>query len=131
MPGLIGKKIGMTSIFSPEGKNLPCTVLEVGPCVVTHVDFNGGSTRLILLKVFSIKTVEGVKITLHIDEENSHINQLFPARTTSLKDALHILKYAVHLGLEIEGLEVAIVVKFQSGNAAIVGVAAGGTRPHA
>jgi len=37
MPGLIGKKIGMTSIFSPEGKNLPCTVLEVGPCVVTQV----------------------------------------------------------------------------------------------
>ena len=37
MPGLIGKKVGMTSIFSPEGKNLPCTVLEVGPCVVTQV----------------------------------------------------------------------------------------------
>ena len=37
MPGLIGKKIGMTSIFSPEGKNLPCTVVEVGPCVVTQV----------------------------------------------------------------------------------------------
>ena len=37
MPGIIGKKIGMTSIFSPEGKNLPCTVLEVGPCVVTQV----------------------------------------------------------------------------------------------
>ena len=37
MPGLIGKKVGMTSIFSPEGKNWPCTVLEVGPCVVTQV----------------------------------------------------------------------------------------------
>ena len=37
MPGLIGKKVGMTSIYSPEGKNLPCTVLEVGPCVVTQV----------------------------------------------------------------------------------------------
>lgn len=37
MPGLIGKKVGMTSIFSPDGKNLPCTVLEVGPCVVTQV----------------------------------------------------------------------------------------------
>ncbi|BAG83357.1 MAG: 50S ribosomal protein L3 [Candidatus Azobacteroides pseudotrichonymphae] len=37
MPGLIGKKIGMTSIFSVEGKNLPCTVMEVGPCVVTQV----------------------------------------------------------------------------------------------
>ena len=37
MPGLIGKKIGMTSIFSPDGKNQPCTVLEVGPCVITQV----------------------------------------------------------------------------------------------
>lgn len=37
MPGLIGKKVGMTSIYSPEGKNLPCTVLQVGPCVVTQL----------------------------------------------------------------------------------------------
>ncbi|MDR3328002.1 MAG: 50S ribosomal protein L3 [Prevotellaceae bacterium] len=37
MPGLIGKKIGMTSVFSAEGKSLPCTVVEVGPCVVTQV----------------------------------------------------------------------------------------------
>ena len=37
MAGLIGKKIGMTSIFSAEGKNIPCTVLEAGPCVVTQV----------------------------------------------------------------------------------------------
>ena len=37
MPGLIGKKIGMTSVFSAEGKNLPCTVIEAGPCVVTQI----------------------------------------------------------------------------------------------
>jgi large subunit ribosomal protein L3 len=37
MPGLLGKKIGMTSVFSAEGRNLPCTVIEVGPCVVTQV----------------------------------------------------------------------------------------------
>ena len=37
MSGLIGKKIGMTSIFDANGKNIPCTVLEVGPCVVTQV----------------------------------------------------------------------------------------------
>ena len=37
MSGLIGKKIGMTSIFDANGKNMPCTVLEVGPCVVTQV----------------------------------------------------------------------------------------------
>jgi large subunit ribosomal protein L3 len=37
MPGLIGKKIGMTTIFSQEGKNIPCTILEVGPCKVTQI----------------------------------------------------------------------------------------------
>ena len=37
MPGIIGKKIGMTSIYSAEGKALPCTVIEAGPCVVTQL----------------------------------------------------------------------------------------------
>jgi large subunit ribosomal protein L3 len=37
MSGLIGKKIGMTSIFSAAGKNVPCTIIEAGPCVVTQV----------------------------------------------------------------------------------------------
>ena len=37
MPGLLGKKIGMISVFSAEGKNIPCTVIEAGPCAVTQV----------------------------------------------------------------------------------------------
>ena len=37
MPGLIGKKLGMTSIFSAAGNNIPCTIIEAGPCVVTQV----------------------------------------------------------------------------------------------
>lgn len=37
MSGLIGKKIGMTSIFDENGKNMPCTVIQAGPCVVTQV----------------------------------------------------------------------------------------------
>jgi len=37
MSGIIGKKVGMTSIFDAEGKNIPCTVIEAGPCVVTQV----------------------------------------------------------------------------------------------
>ena len=37
MPGLIGKKIGMTSVFGVDGKNIPCTVIEAGPCVVTQI----------------------------------------------------------------------------------------------
>jgi large subunit ribosomal protein L3 len=37
MPGIIGRKIGMTSLFTPEGKSVPCTLIEAGPCVVTQV----------------------------------------------------------------------------------------------
>ena len=37
MPGIIGRKVGMTSIYSAEGKALPCTVIEAGPCVVTQI----------------------------------------------------------------------------------------------
>jgi len=37
MQGLIGKKIGMTSVFNEDGKNIPCTVLQAGPCVVTQI----------------------------------------------------------------------------------------------
>lgn len=37
MQGLIGKKVGMTSLFNEDGKNIPCTVLQAGPCVVTQI----------------------------------------------------------------------------------------------
>jgi large subunit ribosomal protein L3 len=37
MPGLVGKKVGMTSVFDDQGKNIPCTVIEVGPNVVTQI----------------------------------------------------------------------------------------------
>ncbi len=37
MSGLIGRKIGMTSIYDENGKNMPCTIIEAGPCVVTQV----------------------------------------------------------------------------------------------
>ena len=40
MSGLIGKKIGMTSIYDENGKNIPCTVIEAGPCTVTQVRTN-------------------------------------------------------------------------------------------
>ncbi|PIE84400.1 MAG: 50S ribosomal protein L3 [Bacteroidia bacterium] len=37
MAGIIGRKVGMTSVFDAEGRNIPCTVIEAGPCVVTQV----------------------------------------------------------------------------------------------
>lgn len=41
MSGLIGKKIGMTSLFDEKGKNMPCTVIQAGPCVVTQIKTDG------------------------------------------------------------------------------------------
>ena len=40
MSGLVGKKIGMTSLFDDKGKNIPCTIIEAGPCVVTQIKNN-------------------------------------------------------------------------------------------
>jgi large subunit ribosomal protein L3 len=37
MPGIIGRKVGMTNIYGPEGENIACTVIEAGPCIVTQV----------------------------------------------------------------------------------------------
>ncbi|MFA7136372.1 MAG: 50S ribosomal protein L3, partial [Bacteroidales bacterium] len=37
MSGIIGRKVGMTSVFGADGKNIPCTVIEAGPCVVTQI----------------------------------------------------------------------------------------------
>jgi large subunit ribosomal protein L3 len=37
MAGIIGKKVGMTSVFNADGKNIPCTVIQAGPCVITQV----------------------------------------------------------------------------------------------
>lgn len=37
MPGIIGRKVGMTNVYGPEGENIACTVIEAGPCVVTQV----------------------------------------------------------------------------------------------
>ena len=36
MNGIIGKKIGMTSVFDEDGRNIPCTIVEAGPCVITQ-----------------------------------------------------------------------------------------------
>ena len=63
MPGLLGKKIGMTSVFSAEGKNLPCTVIEVGPCVVTQINAEGKNLPCTVIEVgpcvvTQIKTLE-------------------------------------------------------------------------
>lgn len=56
MKGIIGKKIGMTSIFSPDGKQTACTIIEAGPCVVTQVKTKDSDGYTALQLAFGDKT---------------------------------------------------------------------------
>ena len=62
MRGLLGKKIGMTSVFSADGKNVPCTVIEVGPCVVTQI------------KTVEVDGYEAVQVGFE-DKKEKHTNK--------------------------------------------------------
>ncbi len=56
MKGIIGKKIGMTSIFAPDGKQIACTIIEAGPCVVTQVKTEEADGYTALQLAFGDKT---------------------------------------------------------------------------
>ena len=79
MSGLIGKKIGMTSIFDKNGKNIPCTVLEVGPCVVTQV------------KTIAVDGYNSIQLGFNEKSEQTATNAVFghfkKANTTPKKKA--------------------------------------------
>ncbi len=55
MKGIIGKKVGMTSIFTPDGKHTACTIIEAGPCVVTQVKTEGAEGYKALQLAFGEK----------------------------------------------------------------------------
>ena len=76
MPGLIGKKIGMTSIFSDEGKNIPCTVLEVGPCTVTQI------------KTEEVDGYNAVQIGFG-EQKNQRVNKALKGHFTKAKSPMH------------------------------------------
>ena len=62
MKGIIGKKIGMTSIFTPDGRQTACTIIEAGPCVVTQVKTKekvGGKQRIDSGKPEVLTTMRG------------------------------------------------------------------------
>ncbi len=74
MIGIIGKKVGMTSVFSEEGKNIPCTVIEAGPCVITQIrsEENDGynATQLAFDDISEKNTVKSAKG--HFDKANTN-----------------------------------------------------------
>ena len=73
MAGLIGKKVGMTSIFSAEGKNIPCTVIEAGPCVVTQIKTSEKDGYDAIQLAFDDKSEKNVNKPLkgHFDKANT------------------------------------------------------------
>ena len=96
MPGLIGKKIGMTSIFSEEGRNIPCTILEVGPCKVTQVkteEVDGYSAIQLGFSEHKISRVSKAALGHFKKADSAPLRKLveFPADTNStLGDVVNV-----------------------------------------
>ena len=91
MSGIIGKKIGMTTMYNEEGKNLPCTVIEAGPCVVTQV------------KTDEVDGYSAVQIAFGEVKEKNTSNALKghfkKAKTTPKTDVLELKGFETELNL--------------------------------
>jgi len=91
MSGIIGKKIGMTTMYNEEGKNLPCTVIEAGPCVVTQV------------KTDEVDGYSAVQIAFGEGKEKNTSNALKghfkKAKTTPKTDVLELKGFETELNL--------------------------------
>ena len=111
MPGLIGKKVGMTSIYGASGKNIPCTLLEVGPCVVTQVrtlDKDGYSAVQLGFGDRSEKNISkamlghfkraGVSPKRHLVEFNSFAGELQSGDTVKVEDVFNEGEYVSVIG---------------------------------
>ena len=111
MPGLIGKKVGMTSIYGASGKNIPCTVLEVGPCVVTQVrtlekdgytavqlGFGERSEKNISKAMLRHFKRAGVSPKRHLVEFNSFNDELQSGDTLKVEDVFNEGEYVSVIG---------------------------------
>ena len=74
MKGIIGKKIGMTSIFGPDGKQISCTVIEAGPCVVTQVKSKESDGFVKEFRDYSLEKALGESITCEIFAEGEKVD---------------------------------------------------------
>ena len=111
MPGLIGKKVGMTSIYGASGKNIPCTVLEVGPCVVTQVrtlekdgysavqlGFGDRSEKNISKAMLGHFKRAGVSPMRHLVEFKSFTDELQSGDTVKVEDVFNEGEYVSVIG---------------------------------
>ena len=111
MPGLIGKKVGMTSIYGASGKNIPCTMLEVGPCVVTQVrtlekdgysavqlGFGERSEKNISKSMLGHFNRAGVSPKRHLVEFKSFNDELQSGDTLKVEDVFNEGEYVSVIG---------------------------------
>ena len=111
MPGLIGKKVGMTSIYGASGKNIPCTLLEVGPCVVTQVrtlekdgysavqlGFGDRSEKNVSKAMLGHFKRAGVPPKRHLVEFKSFTDELQSGDTVKVEDVFNEGEYVSVIG---------------------------------
>ena len=94
MAGIIGEKIGMSSFFSEDGKSIPCTMIEAGPCVVTQVkDFEKDGYTAIQLGYSDKKDIKSTK------SEKGHAKKAnTPAKKVYVELRIIFLKLTMKVG---------------------------------
>ena len=96
------------------------------------IDFNGCSARLCLRvrEVLGINAIECAKVPVHVHQKNGDVHEVFPLASVGFENGFDIAENTVHLRGEIKGLEIAIVVQFETRDTAIICVAARKARPY-
>ncbi|MCC5918443.1 MAG: 50S ribosomal protein L3 [Cryomorphaceae bacterium] len=92
MPGLIGKKIGMTSIYDANGKMIPCTIVETGPCVVTQIkteDVDGYSSVQLAFGEMKEKNL-GQPLIGHVKKANTTPKRKFVEFDNDFSEAVNL-----------------------------------------
>ena len=110
MPGLLGKKIGMTSVFSADGKNIPCTVIEVGPCVVTQVktvkatgaEVSGPIPLPTHKRIFTVNRSTFVNKKSREQFQLSSFKRLIDINSSTAKTVDALMKLELPSGVEVE-----------------------------
>ena len=92
MSGIIGKKVGMTSIYDESGKNIPCTILQAGPCTITQVKTEDKDGYSSFQLGFDLKTTNNKMELKAVIEGLSALNKSCQVKITT--DSKYVLSGA-------------------------------------
>lgn len=103
MLGIIGRKVGMTSIFTPEGKNVACTVIEAGPCVITQLKNSDKEGYNAIQIAFGDKKLKNTTKAEkgHFAKSNSEPKAMVTEIRNFRTDAEHALKVGDEIKVDI------------------------------